>query len=200
MKIFIQSRNLILATTIFLVFIAPIKSQDRPEDFLAAHNEARAAVGVGPLTWDVRVALYATTYANQRRGNCALKNSEGPNGEPGPYGENLAWNSASMSAAEAVEAWVNQKSDYDYNSNTCADPLTKCLSYTQVVWRNSSMCVLFVSMLFIYKLIMIGLFGPVVFCTILCVCFYNGIRKLQCYGMHLLCLLCSMYKSPFFQL
>ncbi|CAN6819260.1 unnamed protein product, partial [Brassica oleracea] len=68
-----------------------------------------------------------------------------------------------MSAAEAVEAWVNHKSDYDYNSNTCADPLTNCLSYTQVVWRNSvklgcakSMCVLFVSMLFIYKLIMIG--------------------------------------------
>ncbi|WZZ47074.1 hypothetical protein YC2023_043333 [Brassica napus] len=50
---------------------------------------------------------------------------------------NLAWNSGSMSAAEAVEAWVNQKSDYDYNSNTCADPLTNCLSYTQVVWRNS---------------------------------------------------------------
>ncbi|KAH0894694.1 hypothetical protein HID58_057123 [Brassica napus] len=83
MKIFIPSRNLILATTIFLVFIAPIKSQDSPEDFLAAHNEARAAVGVGHLTWDVR------------------------------------------------------KSDYDYNSNTCADPLTNCLSYTQVVWRNS---------------------------------------------------------------
>ncbi|KAF2596286.1 hypothetical protein F2Q68_00008163 [Brassica cretica] len=117
-----------LAATIFLVFIAPINSQDSPEDFLAAHNEARASV---------RVALYATTYANQRRGDCALKNSEGPNGEPGPYGENLAWNSGSMSAAEAVEAWVNQKSDYDYNSNTCADPLTNCLSYTQVVWRNS---------------------------------------------------------------
>ncbi|XP_048606366.1 pathogenesis-related protein 1-like [Brassica napus] len=137
MKIFIPSRNLILATTIFLVFIAPIKSQDSPEDFLAAHNEARAAVGVGHLTWDVRVALYATTYANHRRGDCALKNSEGASGEPGPYGENLAWNSGSMSAAEAVEAWVNQKSDYDYNSNTCADPLTNCLSYTQVVWRNS---------------------------------------------------------------
>ncbi|CAN6987817.1 unnamed protein product, partial [Brassica oleracea var. botrytis] len=103
--------------------------------FLAAHNEARAAVGVGHLTWDVRVALYATTYANHRRGDCALKNSEGA--KRYTYGENLAWNSGSMSAAEAVEAWVNQKSDYDYNSNTCADPLTNCLSYTQVVWRNS---------------------------------------------------------------
>ncbi|KAL0679737.1 hypothetical protein Bca4012_007718 [Brassica carinata] len=123
MKIFIPSRNLILATTIFLVFIAPIKSQDSPEDFLAAHNEARAAVGVGPLTWDVRVALYATTYANHRRGDCALKNSEGPNGEPGPYGENLAWNSGSMSAEQLKRGLTRN--------------LTTIIIPTHVVWRNS---------------------------------------------------------------
>ncbi|KAK4849585.1 hypothetical protein QYF36_026341 [Acer negundo] len=37
---------------------------------------------------------------------------------------------------QAVQMWVNEKSDYDYNSNTCA-PGKVCGHYTQVVWRNS---------------------------------------------------------------
>ncbi|CAF2031768.1 unnamed protein product [Brassica oleracea] len=52
MKIFNPSRKLILATTIFLVFIVPLRAQDSPQDFLDAHNQARAAVGVDPLAWD----------------------------------------------------------------------------------------------------------------------------------------------------
>ncbi|KAJ8634645.1 hypothetical protein MRB53_008912 [Persea americana] len=53
--------------------------------FLAPHNEARAALGMHPLVWDWRVARYAAWYANQRRGDCALRHSNGP------YGENIFW-------------------------------------------------------------------------------------------------------------
>ncbi|KAG2238103.1 hypothetical protein Bca52824_092676 [Brassica carinata] len=114
MKIFNPSRNLILATAIFLVFIVPLRAQDSPQDFLDAHNQARAAVGVDPLGWDETVAAYARDYANQRRGDCALEHSSGP------YGEHF----------------LEQQADYDYGSNTCASG-KQCGHYTQIVWKNS---------------------------------------------------------------
>uniref|UniRef100_A0A1J3E4A1 Pathogenesis-related protein 1 n=1 Tax=Noccaea caerulescens TaxID=107243 RepID=A0A1J3E4A1_NOCCA len=130
MKIFNPSQNIILATTIFLVFIVPLRAQHRPQDFLAAHNQARAEVGVGPLRWDERVAAYARDYANKRKADCALQHSSGP------YGENIAWSSGRMSGVEAVNMWVKEQDDYDYDSNTCAWDKV-CGHYTQVVWRNS---------------------------------------------------------------
>ncbi|CAH2051572.1 unnamed protein product [Thlaspi arvense] len=129
MKIFSSSQNL-LTTTIFLVFIVSLRAQDSPQDFLDAHNEARAVVGVAPLIWDETVAAYARDYANQRKGDCALQHSSGP------YGENIAWSSGNMSGVEAVNMWVNEQADYDYDSNTCASG-KDCGHYTQVVWRNS---------------------------------------------------------------
>ena len=127
MKIFNPSRNLILATAIFLVFIVPLRAQDSPQDFLDAHNQARAAVGVDPLGWDETVAAYARDYANQRRGDCALEHSSGP------YGENI---SSSRSGVEAVNMWMSEQADYDYGSNTCASG-KQCGHYTQIVWKNS---------------------------------------------------------------
>ena len=42
------------------------------DGFLAPHNQARNAVGVGRLQWDRKLANYARTYARQRRGDCLL--------------------------------------------------------------------------------------------------------------------------------
>ncbi|CAH8369109.1 unnamed protein product [Eruca vesicaria subsp. sativa] len=140
MKVSIPSRNLILVTTIFLIYIVPLRAEDSPQDYLDAHNKVRAEVGVGPLTWDLKLALYASTHAKKLEVVCTLELSEVPDGELfAPYGENLAmgaWSSGNMSAAQAVEMWVKEKSDYNYSSNTCA-PDRLCSSYTQVVWRNS---------------------------------------------------------------
>ena len=36
---------------------------------------------------------------------------------------------------DVVKLWVNEKANYDYNSNSCVGG--ECLHYTQVVWRNS---------------------------------------------------------------
>ncbi|OMO92160.1 Allergen V5/Tpx-1-related protein [Corchorus olitorius] len=113
-----------------LGFVLPSHAQDSPQDYLDAHNTARAAVGVGPMTWDDTVAAYAQNYANQRIGDCNLVHSDGP------YGENLAWSSGDLSGTDAVKMWVDEKADYDYGSNTCA-PNKVCGHYTQVVWRNS---------------------------------------------------------------
>ncbi|EOA15870.1 hypothetical protein CARUB_v10007846mg [Capsella rubella] len=130
MKVLNSSQNLFLAITFFLVLVVHLKAQDRPRDFLEAHNRARAEVGVGPLRWDEEVAAYARNYANERKGDCVMKHSSGP------YGENIAWSSGSMTGVAAVDMWVGEQSDYDYDSNTCAWD-KQCGHYTQVVWRNT---------------------------------------------------------------
>ncbi|KAL1224834.1 Pathogenesis-related protein 1 [Cardamine amara subsp. amara] len=122
------SRFLVVLAALVGALVLPTKAQDSPQDYLRVHNQARAAVGVGPLQWDERVAGYARSYADQRRGDCRLIHSGGP------YGENLAWGSGDLSGVSAVNLWVNEKANYNYASNTCNGV---CGHYTQVVWRNS---------------------------------------------------------------
>ncbi|GKD81685.1 pathogenesis-related protein 1, partial [Tanacetum coccineum] len=86
--------------------------------------------GVGPMVWDERVASFAQNYANQRQADCQLVHSQNR-----PYGELIALGTA-LTGASAVNLWVGEKADYDYNSNTCA-PGKTCGHYTQVVWRQS---------------------------------------------------------------
>ena len=123
--------SLAFFTLITLSLILPSRAQDNPQDYLDAHNAARAAVGVGPLTWDNTVQAYAQAYASQRAGDCNLVLSGGP------YGEILQWSSADLSGTDAVKLWVDEKAYYDYNSNSCAAG-QQCGHYTQVVWRNSA--------------------------------------------------------------
>ncbi|CAA7037762.1 unnamed protein product [Microthlaspi erraticum] len=107
------------------------QSHDSPDSYLRPHNAARAAVKIKPLRWDSGIANVAQDYANQlAAGSCSLEHSSGP------YGENLALGSGDMSAAQAVSMWINEKSDYDYYSNSCHG--SACGHYTQVVWRGSA--------------------------------------------------------------
>lgn len=105
-------------------------AQNSPQDYLNAHNAARAQVGVANITWDNTVATYALNYANSRISDCNLVHSNGP------YGENLAKGSGSFTGVIAVNLWVNEKQYYDHNSNSCVGG-GQCLHYTQVVWSNS---------------------------------------------------------------
>ena len=104
-------------------------AQNSPQDYLNAHNAARARVGVGPMRWDAKVASYAQNYVNKLKVSCKLVHSGGP------YGENLAWGSNDLSGTAAVNMWVAEKTKYDYNSNSCVGG--ECRHYTQVVWSNS---------------------------------------------------------------
>ncbi|KAK2998899.1 hypothetical protein RJ639_023345 [Escallonia herrerae] len=111
-----------------LIMVHSTQAQNSRQDYLGAHNAARAKVGVGPLTWDDG----AQNYANQRIGDSALRHSQG-----GPYGENLAIGSGDLSGKAAVDLWVREKQYYDYNSNSCASGQVSW-HYTQEVWRNST--------------------------------------------------------------
>ncbi|XP_050210997.1 pathogenesis-related protein 1B-like [Mercurialis annua] len=114
-----------------LAMVNPSHAQNAPQDYLNAHNAARAQVGVSNIVWDNTVAAYAQNYANSRISDCNLVHSNGP------YGENLAkGSSSSMTGTAAVNLWVAEKPYYDYGSNTCTGG-KQCLHYTQVVWQNS---------------------------------------------------------------
>ncbi|KAK1583026.1 hypothetical protein Q3G72_020389 [Acer saccharum] len=111
------------------LIIQPSNAQNSQQDYLNAHNTARAQVGVANINWDATVATYALNYANSRKVDCNLIHSNGT------YGENLAKGSGSFTGTAAVNLWVAEKQYYDYNSNTCVGG--QCLHYTQVVWRDS---------------------------------------------------------------
>ncbi|XP_010467241.1 PREDICTED: pathogenesis-related protein 1-like [Camelina sativa] len=123
-----SSRILIILAALIGVLLVPSKAQDSPQDYVNAHNQARSQVGVGPIQWDEEVAGYARSYADQLKGDCNLAHSGGR------YGENLAMSTGDFSGVDAVNLWVNEKADYNYDSNTCNGV---CGHYTQVVWRNS---------------------------------------------------------------
>ena len=102
--------------------------------FLQPHNNARAAVGVAPISWDQNLANYAASYAAQdaAQRQCQLVHSGGP------YGENLFWGSGKIySGTDAVMAWVSESGSYDYQSNKCKGN-AMCGHYTQVVWSRST--------------------------------------------------------------
>ncbi|KAJ1434857.1 Ves allergen [Sesbania bispinosa] len=115
-----------------LVISNAVYAQDSPSDYVDAHNAARAEVNVPNLVWDDTVAAFAENYANQRK-DCQLVHSGGG----GKYGENLAMNPGrDMNGTEAVKMWVDEKANYDYNSNSCVNG-KQCGHYTQVVWKNT---------------------------------------------------------------
>ncbi|KAF2620486.1 hypothetical protein F2Q68_00038717 [Brassica cretica] len=128
MKVVIYSRRQLILVALVGALFLRTKAQDSPQDYLDAHNQARAAVGVGPIQWDDRVAAFAQGYVDQLSGHCILKHSGGP------YGENLAMGSGDFSGVVAVELWVKEKANYNYASNTCNGV---CGHYMQVVWRNT---------------------------------------------------------------
>ncbi|KAG6478846.1 hypothetical protein ZIOFF_062291 [Zingiber officinale] len=108
---------LVCAAAVALAAAPAVVPQNSPQDYVNAHNTARANVGEGlpPVSWDRRVARYAQDYANQRARDCQLVHSGGP------YGENIFWGSGrDYTAADAVRAWVAERRYYDYYSNTCA--------------------------------------------------------------------------------
>ncbi|XP_038681004.1 basic form of pathogenesis-related protein 1-like [Tripterygium wilfordii] len=127
----LSPRYLSLLSFILLSLIVyPSHAQNSPQDYVNTHNAARSQVRVPNIAWDNNLQSYAQSYVNSRLGDCNLVHSNGP------YGENLAKGSGEFTGAAAVDLWVKEKPNYDYNSNSCVGG--ECLHYTQVVWRNSA--------------------------------------------------------------
>ncbi|CAL4918864.1 unnamed protein product [Urochloa decumbens] len=102
--------------------------------YLAPHNQARAAVGVPPLSWsgDLATAAGKIVAQQQRQGGCAFADMGASQ-----YGANQGWASYRASPGEVVASWVAQGRYYAHANNTCAAG-RQCGTYTQVVWRRTA--------------------------------------------------------------
>nr|GMC66049.1 STS14 protein [Ipomoea batatas] len=104
------------------------------QEFLDAHNQARAEVGVAALNWSPMLATAASLQVRYQRDkkNCSFADISG-----GKYGGNQLWaGGMAVPPRMAVEHWVEEKSFYDYANNSCVSD-HKCGVYTQVVWKKS---------------------------------------------------------------
>ncbi|MED6175971.1 hypothetical protein PIB30_083399 [Stylosanthes scabra] len=131
LKIWILAMSFVNVIPLFLW------AQNSPKDYLRAHNDARTEVCVNPLKWDKQLELHASKFVKKRAANC--KNELINISLGGMYGQNIVYTPKSQTGAEAVAAWVNQKHNYDYKSNSCIDGTIKCRCYTEVVWDTTTL-------------------------------------------------------------
>jgi len=133
----------VAALTAFSAYAGEIDSTA----FIAAHNKWRTKAGVTEkLSYSPALAATAQAWVDdlKRTNHCQMRHSK-PNGR---YGENLYWVSAltwsdgrkellKVMPEQVVDSWGNEKSDYDYASNRCAQGKI-CSHYTQTVWRTTT--------------------------------------------------------------
>jgi pathogenesis-related protein 1 len=118
----------------------------------AAHNAARAALGIDPplpdLVWSPELAVVAQDWSDTLTGQCGSIEHRMPN----MYGENIATVGSkpvapTFSPEEAVDGWDAEVACWDYGTingtercdAACAAGLSSngCGHYTQLVWRNT---------------------------------------------------------------
>lgn len=110
-----------------------LATQAAIDEMVDAHNKWRAEVGVPPVRWDAQLAREAQEWADKLLCLDVLKHSS--HEERDGKGENLYWSSnPNVTPTAVVDAWGNEKYDYDYDSNSCT---SVCGHYTQVVWRET---------------------------------------------------------------
>ncbi|RJE74223.1 pathogenesis-related family 1 protein [Reichenbachiella sp. MSK19-1] len=106
---------------------------DEIELILERHNFWRADVGVGEIKYSEELAEVANKWAIElKKQDCAFKHSRNS------FGENLFKGTVGYyTAGDAIDAWGNEKANYNYSKNTC-DANKVCGHYTQIVWKNTT--------------------------------------------------------------
>ncbi|CAF3498031.1 unnamed protein product [Fusarium graminearum] len=95
------------------------------------HNEARKAVGNGPLEWDDSLVSGAQEWADHIASLGSLTHSQGKDGE------NLYMGTSSTPFADAIEAFLSEKSLY--NGETISGSNYMSFGhYTQCVWKTTT--------------------------------------------------------------
>ena len=124
--------RLVVALSIALTgsSVAQVQLAGEPRELLAAHNAARAKVGVAPLQWSEELSRYAAEWAAT-----LLRTGDFRHRDQKRYGENLfTITGGAASARTAMRHWVSEEQDYDHRRNRCRGV---CGHYTQIVWRNT---------------------------------------------------------------
>jgi uncharacterized protein YkwD len=124
---------------------SPFTSSEK-QAIVSAHNQKRA--GVNPsaqnmktMVWDAALASSAQAYANKcisTAGTLMDHNADRSKGFSYYVGENIYATQASVAnGVDAVNLWYNEVTDYNYDTNTCAQGKI-CGHYTQLVWATSN--------------------------------------------------------------
>ncbi|QHN80465.1 Pathogenesis-related protein [Arachis hypogaea] len=120
--------------TVIISFISIVPlfliAQNSPKDYLRAHNDARAEIGVKPLKWDSQLASHARKFVKKHIFDCKKGIHDMTSNK---YGQNNAYNTGSVSGVDAVNVWLKQKTNYDYKSNSCIDGTLNCIFYAKIV-------------------------------------------------------------------
>lgn len=140
-----MTKRLLLALCLFPALSAQALDFD-PEEMVAAHNRWRQTVAAPPLFYSTELEASAQKWANHLKqdNHCQMQHSQ-PDGH---YGENLYWASAvewsdgrrelqKVSPKTVVDDWGKERTDYNYNSNSCAKG-KMCGHFTQVIWKTTS--------------------------------------------------------------
>ena len=143
---------LILVTAAFLTVPSSVLQVSHAQSnvglqktILDIHNEERRIVGVQPLTWDSNLAADAqswATYLTTLGLRCTEDSCDAPPHDQGigakGQGENLwAGGAGFYPTDQRVQEWVNEKSNYNAQTNTCAAGEV-CGHYTQMVRKNTN--------------------------------------------------------------
>ena len=109
------------------------------QEVLAVHNHERAAVGVGPLTWNPHLQASAQRWADYLAATGKFQHS--PESEADPQGENLwAGTRNYFSPEDMVGAWAREKRNFrpsTFPANSTTGRVEDVGHYTQLVWRNT---------------------------------------------------------------
>ncbi|KNA02812.1 hypothetical protein SOVF_215130 [Spinacia oleracea] len=107
------------------------------QEFLDAHNQARAQVGVGPLKWSPILANASARLVMYQRvkNNCQFADLSSNKIK---YGANQLWaqGGSPVGPKTVVDAWVAEKKYYHHENNSC-ETNRQCGVYTQIVWKKS---------------------------------------------------------------
>lgn len=108
---------------------------------LDGHNRARTAVGVGPISWDDKLAVDAAAYARVLASTGQFRHADQPQG-PTREGENLFTGTRdAYRYDEMVALWVAEKKDFVNRPTpefSTSGRWEDVAHYTQIVWRNST--------------------------------------------------------------
>jgi uncharacterized protein YkwD len=105
---------------------------------IGLHNKARADVGVGPMVWSKKLAIYAQEWANNLAYiDCDLRHRPHSGKWKQEYGENLfIGTSGYYRVADAVKFWESEKIYYQGQTLDSSN-YHDSGHYTQVVWKTT---------------------------------------------------------------
>jgi len=114
-------------------------TEEEMRTIVTLHNKARADVGVGPLVWSKRLAVYAQSWADHLAStSCRMEHRPRSGKWKQVYGENLLIGTVGYhGVADALRAWEREKSLY-HGEAINASNWYPSGHYTQMVWKGTS--------------------------------------------------------------